>query len=100
MSKFLAFFVLFLPLVSQAQSTVFQQTLPDLSNAERSGQVRFRVNTQNPELGRAWVQVFYSQPVFNDTDSDLAPSTDLAVANLSYDPVQKEILFKKAEEKA
>lgn len=96
MKKFLSFWVMALPLASQAQSLVFHKTLPDLSNAERSAHVRFMVNDRNPELGRAWLQVFYSQPVFSDTDDALAPSTDVAVPNLSYDPVHKRILFKKS----
>ena len=84
-----------LPALNAFAGPVFEKSISDQSNMERSPQVEFMVNNQNPELKRAWVHVSYNQATLMDSDSGLASSSDIVVPNLSYSAASKEIIYTK-----
>lgn len=83
-------------LVSSAAfaGTVFEKDIADNSNNNRHLKVEFKANTENPELGRAWIRAYYSESVTMDNDSAPPKAEDIAVPGLSYSASSNQIMYK------
>ncbi len=80
-----------------AQGATFEKEVPDQSSTGRALKVEFKANTENPELGRAWLFAYYDQPILMDADGPIPASSDIMVPGLSYVASTKQIIYKKAD---
>ncbi|MGZ3773413.1 MAG: hypothetical protein ACXVCY_02955 [Pseudobdellovibrionaceae bacterium] len=81
----------------RAEKGEFEKEIPDQSAPDCPMKVKFKVNTENPELNRAWLVAYYDKRSMQESDGPVPKAMDIMVPGLSYSPESKQIVFKKAD---